>query len=38
VTTTGGRAGQTVVQLYVRDVEVCRERFQKELRAFVRVN
>ena len=33
----GTRAGQTVVQLYVRDVETTLERPEKELRAFEKV-
>jgi beta-glucosidase len=36
VTNTGGRAGQTVVQLYVRDVEARLERPVKELKAFAK--
>lgn len=37
VTNTGRRAGQTVVQLYVRDVEAAVERPAKELKAFGKV-
>lgn len=37
VTNTGARVGQTVVQLYVRDIEAAVERPEKELRAFGKV-
>lgn len=38
VTNTGERAGSTVVQLYVRDVESCVHRPDRELRAFAKVH
>jgi beta-glucosidase len=38
VRNTGGRPGQTVVQLYVRDVETTLERPGKELKAFGKVS
>lgn len=37
VRNTGARAGQTVIQLYVRDVEARLERPNKELKAFAKV-
>jgi beta-glucosidase len=37
VRNTGERAGQTVIQLYVRDVEARLERPSKELKAFAKV-
>jgi len=38
VTNTGTRAGQEVVQLYVRDVEASVERPEKELKAFAKLS
>jgi len=38
VRNTGSRSGQTVVQLYVRDVETTLERPEKELKAFAKVS
>jgi beta-glucosidase len=37
VRNTGERAGQTVIQLYVSDVEACLNRPSKELKAFAKV-
>lgn len=37
VTNSGARAGQEVVQLYLRDIEATRARPEKELRAFAKV-
>ncbi len=37
VTNTGDRAGQEIVQLYVRDTEASLERPEKELKGFVKV-
>jgi beta-glucosidase len=37
VTNTGGRAGKQVVQVYVRDLESCVYRPDRELRAFTKV-